>query len=253
MLENTILAKNRQGKKALSFSLSFSAPELIEYAAIAGFDAVHLDGEHGAFSPVAVDRIVDVAHAHGMSVTARVPNFRADEINRWLDRGLQGIMAPHVETGAQAQALVNACYFPTLGHRSWGGHRGTDFNDDTLLEPYGGRDGFTAFANANMLVYAQVESKTGYDNLDDILAVEGLHAIAFGSFDLGFSLGLGGAGASHPEVDRIQADMTRRARAAGKRMSGDYCTTLGVPALLLEAGRAFVAEHRDDAFPEQTG
>ncbi len=244
-------SQNRERKKALSLHLSFSTPELIEYASIAGFDAVHLDGEHGAFSPVEVDLIVGAAHAHGMSVTARVPNSQSDQINRWLDRGVQGIMAPHIETGAQAQALVDACYFPPLGHRSWGGHRGTDFNDDILLEAHGGRDGFTTFANDNMLVYAQVESKLGYENLDDILAVDGIDAIAFGSFDLGFSLGGGAAGASSPDVNRVEADISKRARAAGKRISSDYCSMLLLPLLLLESGRAFVAEHADDAFPDQ--
>ncbi len=39
MIENTILAKNRQGKKAVTFAMTFPAVELVEYAAIAGFDA----------------------------------------------------------------------------------------------------------------------------------------------------------------------------------------------------------------------
>lgn len=249
MIENTIFAKNRQGKKALSFSLTFPAPELIEYAALAGFDAVHLDGEHGAFNPVAVDQIVHVAHAHGLCVTARVPNIRADEINQWLDRGIQGIMAPHIETGEQAQALVDACYFAPLGHRSWGTHRGTGFNDDTLIAAkFGGRAQFVEFANQNMLVYVQIESKRGYENLDDILAVEGLHAVAFGPFDLAFSLNLPGQGAGHPEVDRIQADIKQRAYAAGKRLSGDYFISMGMVPTVLTAGREFVAQHADDVF-----
>lgn len=249
MIENTIFARNRQGKKALSLSMTFPAPELIEYVALAGFDAIHLDGEHGAFNPVAVDRIVQVAHAHRLSVKARVPNIRADEINQWLDRGIQGIMAPHIETGAQAQALVDACYFAPLGHRSWGTHRGTAFNDDTLVtEKYGGRRAFAEFANANMFVYAQVESKLGYENLDAILAVDGLHAIAFGPFDLGFSLGLPGAGAEHPTIRRILDDITQRTRTAGKRLFSDYFVELGVVPALLAAGREFVAQHQDEAF-----
>jgi len=249
MIENTIFAQNRQGKKAISLSMTFPTPDLVEYAAIAGFHAIHLDGEHGAFNPVDVDRIVQVAHAHGLSVKARVPNIRADEINQWLDRGIQGIMAPHIETGAQAQALVDACYFAPLGHRSWGTHRGTAFNDETLVtETYGGRRAFAEFANANMFVYAQVESKLGYENLDAILAVEGLHAIAFGPFDLGFSLGLPGAGAEHPEIRRILDDITQRTRAAGKRLFSDHFVELGVVAALLAAGREFVAQHRDEAF-----
>lgn len=249
MIENTIFVRNRQGKKALSLSMTFPMPELVEYAALAGFHAIHLDGEHGAFSSTDVDQIVNIAHAHGLSVKARVPNIRADAINQWLDRGIQGIMAPHIETGAQAQQLVDACYFAPKGHRSWGTHRGTAFNDETLLTTrYGSRGAFAEFADANMLVYAQVESQKGYENLDEILAVKGLHAIAFGPFDLGFSLGLAGAGAEHPEIERIQTDMETRARAAGKRLARDYFVDLGVVPAFLQAGRAFVAKHEGDRF-----
>ena len=127
-----------------------------------------------------------------------------------------GHYGTHIETGTQAQQLVDACYFAPLGHRSWGTHRGTAFNDDELLgTKYGGRREFAEFANANTLVYAQVESQLGYANLDEILAVKGLHAIAFGPYDLGFSLGLPGAGADNPEIGRILADIEARTRAAG--------------------------------------
>lgn len=252
MIENTILVRNREGRKAVVLAMTFAQPAWVEYAALAGFDAIHLDGEHGAFSPVAVDRMVHAAHAHGLSVTARVPNIDADEINRWLDRGVQGIVAPHIETGRQAQTLADACYFGPAGHRSWGGGRGTDFNDETLLQGrYGGRLQFARFANRNMLVMAQVESQRGYANLDEILAVEGLDAIAFGAFDLGFSLGLHGEGADHPRVAQVLADIERRTRRAGKRLSSDYSVQIDLAAMVLEAGRQFTAQHRDNPFAAQ--
>ncbi len=249
MFENTILACNREGRKALSLHLISAEPFWIELAALAGFDCLHLDGEHGAFNPVAVDNIVSVAHAHGLTVKARIPNHNADEINRWLDRGVQGVMAPHIETGDQAQALVDACYFGPLGHRSWGGGRGTEFNDDALLEArYGGRRAFAEFANDNMLVWAQVESQLGLDNLDAILAVEGLDGIAFGPFDLGYSLGLPGAGAEHPEVARVLDEIEDRTRAVGKRLSSDYVMEMNQADALLAAGRNFIQRHRETPF-----
>ncbi len=250
MFENTIWAKHQAGRKALSCTLTSAEPAWVEIIAAAGFDVLHLDGEHGAFNPAAVDRLVHLAHAHGLSVKARVPNIAADEINRWLDRGVQGILAPHIETGAQAQALVHACYFGPAGHRSWGGGRGTEFNDEGRLQTvYGGRSRFIKFANRNMLVMAQVESRRGYENLDAILAVEGLHAIAFGAFDLAFSLGFPGAGADHPEVARVMADIEARTRAAGKRMSSDYVVEADLTSLVRDRLRHFAAQHRSESVP----
>ena len=50
-----------------------------------------------------------------------------------------------------AQALADACLFPVEGKRSWGGGRGTEFKDQTVLdEKYGGKLGFAKWANENM-------------------------------------------------------------------------------------------------------
>jgi 4-hydroxy-2-oxoheptanedioate aldolase len=246
VIENTILQKNLQGKKALVLALTFPAAELVELAAVAGFDAIHLDGEHGAFSPEALDLLCRVANGYGMSVTARVPDLAAHTINGFLDRGVQGVLGPHVETGAQAQALADACLFPPDGRRSWGGGRGTELNDPARLEAvYGGRLAFARWANANMLVSAQIESRLGWQHLDEILAVPGLRAVTGGPNDLAASLGHPGE-PDHPERQAATADIERRARAAGKQVAGDLTVTLAVQELVLGAGRAFVASHKDD-------
>src|SRR4051794_6394504 len=221
MIENSILKKNRQGLKALVIALEWPSVEAIELAARVGFDAVNLDGEHGAFTSDTVEQIVRVAHGYGMSVTARVPSSDPWMINLWLDRGLQGILGPHVETGEDAQRLADACLFPPDGWRSWGGGRGTLFNEDAELNArHGGKLAFAKWANANMIVEAQIESKTAYDNLDDILAVPGLMFIAGGPNDFAASLGHPGE-PNHPERQRLTAEVEERARKAGKKAGGD--------------------------------
>jgi 2-keto-3-deoxy-L-rhamnonate aldolase RhmA len=245
MIENSILKKNREGLKAVVIGLTYPSTEAIELAARVGFDAVNLDGEHGAFSPDAVDLLVRVAHGFGMSVTARVPSIDPYMINLWLDRGLQGILGPHIDTKEEAERLVAACLFPTAGRRSWGGGRGTLFNEDAEINArHGGKLGFAEWTNANMIVEAQIESKTAYDNLDAILSVPGLTAITGGPHDFAASLGHPGE-PDHPERQRLTADAERRARAAGKQVASDMTVTMALQALILGAGREFVAQHRD--------
>lgn len=124
MIENTILNANRTGRKALVFSMTYKDLWAVEAAAQVGFDAVALDGEHGAFSPADVDDIVRVANGYGLSVTARVPNIQPNTLNLWLDRGIQGVVGPHIESQEEAQQLADACLFPPDGWRSWGGDAG---------------------------------------------------------------------------------------------------------------------------------
>jgi 4-hydroxy-2-oxoheptanedioate aldolase len=246
VIENTILAANRQGRKALAFALPFPATELVELAARAGFEAISLDGEHGVFTPATVDLICRVANGYGMSVTARVPSIDAYMINLWLDRGIQGILGPHVETGEEALRLADACLFPPDGWRSWGGWRGTEFNEDGYLnEKFGGKLGYMRWANENMIVSAQIESKRAFDNLDAILAVKGLTSIAGGPNDFAASLGYPGD-ANHPERQRLTVEAEERARKAGKRAGGDMTATLGIQEMMLGHGRDFVRRHRDD-------
>ena len=123
---NNILAKNRQGQKGLGCGLVFPSAEIVELIGMnGGFDHVNLDGEHGLFSPESIDAMCRVADGYGLTVTARVPNIDSSTINRFLDRGVMGILGPHIETAEQAKALVDACRFTPDGQRSWGGGRGT--------------------------------------------------------------------------------------------------------------------------------
>ncbi len=246
MIENTILKANREGRQALVFALPFPSMPLIELAAHVGFDAITIDGEHGAYSTESVDDICRLANALGMSVTARVPNIASYWVNLFLDRGVQGITGPHVETGAEAQALADACLFPEAGWRSWGGGRGTEFGDPEKLAEYGGQRAYMQWANDNMIVMAQIESKRAWDNLDDILAVPGLTGVAGGPNDFAASLELAGQ-PDHPDRIAATADVEQRAVAAGKSIGAATFGT-GVRELMLGEARAFCREHADKPF-----
>ena len=244
MIENTIIARNRSGNKALGLAIKSPSTGIIEMAAVAGFDAINLDGEHGLFSPESVDLVCRVANGYGMSVTARVPNIDSSTINRYLDRGVQGIMGPHIETAEEAQALSDACLFPPDGWRSWGGGRGTDNGDQqTLDDRYGGKLGFAQWANSNMLVSAQIESKSGIDNLDDILLVEGITSYAYGPNDMAASLGHPGE-PDNPVVQEAHREIERKVRQAGKRLLSDLISGMRFDEDLLALLRHYVNENR---------
>lgn len=246
MIENTILKANKEGRKGLVFALTFPSLPLVEMAAHVGFEAINLDGEHGFFHEQAIDDICRVANGYGMSVTARVPDSIAYQINLYLDRGIQGITGPHINTGAEAQAFADACLFPPAGKRSWGGGRGTEFNDQRKLdEVYGGKLGFAEWSNANMIVVAQIESKQAWDNLDDILAVKGLTGVTGGPHDFAASMGLPGQ-PDHPDRVAATLDVEKRARAAGKTAGGDMSTGTGAAELMMSVAREFVDQHKND-------
>src|SRR6266404_6090946 len=68
------------------------------------------------------------AERHNLTAIARVPDIGSSTILRYLDRGIMGILGPHIATEVDARQLVRACYFGPLGERSFGANRGTDYN-----------------------------------------------------------------------------------------------------------------------------
>ena len=219
---NKIFEKNRQGKKGVGIGLVYPSAEAIEIIGmIGGFDFVNLDGEHGLFSPESIDEICRVADGFGLTVTARVPSIAPNTINLFLDRGVNGILGPHIETAEDAQALVDACRFVPDGQRSWGGGRGTYYNTSSLLDlPGSQRTEFMERTNENMLVMGQLETKRAFENLDEILEVKGIDAFAWGPNDLAQSMGLPGQ-PEHPDVLEAQRQIAERIHAVGGKMNSE--------------------------------
>jgi 4-hydroxy-2-oxoheptanedioate aldolase len=214
MRSNKILTRMREGKPATGCQLAFPSGVLIELMGVAGLDFVLLDGEHGTFSWESLEDMCRVADLAEVTAIARVPNIEESTILRYLDRGVQGILGPGIDTGAEAQQLVDACYYAPLGRRGLGGApRAADYA--TLA----GRD-YLEGANAETLVVAFLEHVEAIDNLDDILAVDGIDAFYVGPQDMSVSLGFGGQ-PDHPRIGEITAQVKEAAEAAGKRYFGD--------------------------------
>jgi hypothetical protein len=125
---NRIKAAMRAGRKAYGYSLSFPSPWVIDILGKLDFDYVFIDGEHGPFGLDQLEDLCRTAERHNVTAFARVPDIGSSTILRYLDRGIMGILGPHIATEADARQLVRACYFGPLGERSFGGNRGTSYN-----------------------------------------------------------------------------------------------------------------------------
>ena len=191
---NKVKAAMNEGRVACGINLIFPSPQIVEILGQLDFDFIWLDGEHGPFGLGEVEDICRTADSVGLTTLARVPDISASTILRYLDRGVQGIVGPHIATKEDAQQLVDACLFGPSGNRSFGANRGTDywFPIPDLAEYY-------QVCNDNMLVGALLEDQASYDNLDDILSVEGIDYFGIGPND--FSQGTGHPGQpGHPDV-----------------------------------------------------
>jgi 2-keto-3-deoxy-L-rhamnonate aldolase RhmA len=232
---NRIKAAMRAGRKACGYSLSFPSPWVIDILGKLDFDYVFIDGEHGPFGLDQLEDICRTAERYNLTTFARVPDIGSSTILRYLDRGIAGILGPHIATEADARQLVRACYFGPLGERSFGGNRGTAYN---ALIP--DKAAYYREANEQMLVCALLEDVAVLDNLDAILAVPGIDLYSIGPNDFAQSLGYPGE-PDHPEVVKTMGELTARIQRAGGRMQLDVMDGAWVSDMLLEAGQRILA------------
>ena len=132
-MRNFVKKLNSKNKIAKGCTLVYPSPDVVELLGLAGYDYIRLDGEHGAFNPQSIDDMCRVGEGAGLFVLARVPSIESYVINNYLDRGIKGIMGPHIETAEDAKQLVDACRFYPHGQRSWGGGRGNYYHTLSIL------------------------------------------------------------------------------------------------------------------------
>ena len=237
MAINKIKQAIRSGTKAYGMVLNWPSPQIIELVGTLGFDFVQIDGEHGAFDLCDVEEACRTAELVDLTLIARVPNIESSTINQFLDRGVQGIVGPHISGRADAEQLVRATLFGPMGERSFGGGRGVHFGLRKDNRPQ-----YYAEANNQMLIGAMLEDKASMDDLDDIMSVPGIDFFYIGMNDFAQGHGYPG-GTDAPAVLEARAEAFRRVHAAGRLMREDFIVEMHAIEMII-AGAKKVTERR---------
>ncbi len=233
--KNKVIEKMRLGQKAYGAVMNFPSTATVELLGESGLDWVFFDCEHGPFTPETIDDHCRVADLVGLTPIVRTYGNESGTINRWLDRGVMGIMAPHVSTPEQARNAVNAVKFAPIGQRSWGGGRGTHWNKQTDEQ----KQVYMRESNANLLLLIQFETAEAIENVDSILKVDGVDLYTYGPNDLAQSMGFPGQ-PGHPKVVEAMRRTTDRVHAAGKKMESDVMVSMLIPNVIMDAAKALL-------------
>ncbi|HSR10590.1 MAG TPA: aldolase/citrate lyase family protein, partial [Thermodesulfobacteriota bacterium] len=152
-----------------------------------------IDMEHGSFG---IDKLVDMIRGvqiGGSTPVVRVPDHSETGIFKALDAGAVGLIVPGVSTAEQARKIARAARYAPQGNRGACPRvRATSHG----ISPW---DRHVEWSNRNVMVWTIIETVEGFDNLEEIVKVPGIDAMAFGAFDLSQDMGLGG-NTDHPEV-----------------------------------------------------
>lgn len=175
--------KSTKSKYYGLFTKMIPNPALNLMAKDAGIDFVFYDNEHG-FIPV--DKLHDLilfGNNIGLPSFVRVCELSRKEISQVLDCGACGIMVPMIETRDQALKLVQWSKYPPIGNRGYSGGANTNYG------PSGGHSEYMLKINEKTVTIAQIETKLGVENAEEIITVEGIDGVIVGPVDLSISLG----------------------------------------------------------------
>jgi 4-hydroxy-2-oxoheptanedioate aldolase len=166
---------------------------MVEFIGTLGFDAIFVDCEHASTDFALVEELSRAARGVDMATIVRPWSNEEGLINRYLSCGAEGIQTPHVDTRAEAEAIIS-------GITRWEGD------------------------HTRKLLVTMIESETAIASLPDMLKLDAVDVFYIGALDLAQSMGLKG-NPGHPRVraavEATIATIAKAGRVAGMNVQGD--------------------------------
>ena len=164
----------------------YRSTEVPRAFAVAGFDYVFIDMEHGSYNLETAHDLITASVAAGITPIVRVAELAYSLVARLLDCGAQGIILPRVEDPKILEEALSWMRFPPLGKRGYGVN-GTMIGYEPRSFPE-----IIEHQNRNTLSVVQFETVTAMERADELLSLPGFDIAMVGPADLSISLGVPG-------------------------------------------------------------
>lgn len=238
-MNNHFKQRLKSGETLIGLWLSLTSPVAAEACAASGIDWLLIDGEHAPNDLASIFAQLQAIAGKAASAVVRPPCSEVWMIKQLLDIGAQTLLIPMVETAEQAAAIVAATRYPPAGIRGVG-------SSLARASGFGNEVDYARNADEQICVLVQVESLAGLENLEKILATDGVDGVFIGPADLAASMGhLGNA--QHPDVVSAVESAISKIRDSGKA-AGVLSLNRALARSYLESGAKFVAVGSDVSF-----
>ena len=176
-----IIERLHRGQRVYGTHIASTSPVWPGFVRGVGLDFVFIDTEHVPIDRAQLSWMCRTYDALGLPPIVRIPAPDPYQACMALDAGAAGIVAPYVETVAEAEALRGAVKFrPLKGQRLKDALAGK-----ALDEPLAS---YLQHRNEARLLILNIESAPAMDNIDALLDVPGVDAVLVGPHDLSCSL-----------------------------------------------------------------
>ena len=197
----------RKGERVYGVGVEgYVQPRWPRFFANRGLDFVFLGTEHAPLDRMQQAWAVQTYAAHGIAPLLRIPEASPSRAAQAMDAGAHGIVVPYMETVAQVKKVAGA-----VRYRPFRGLQLDDVMNGERL-PSAETEEYLQNVNHNNLLIIMIESQTGLNNLDAMLAIGGVDGVLIGPNDLSISLGIPDQ-TSHP----LFSDAVKTVIEAGRK------------------------------------
>jgi 2-dehydro-3-deoxyglucarate aldolase len=205
--EKGLINDLRNGRCTIGSWITLAHPAIAEIMARAGFDWLTVDMEHSVLTIREAEELIRIIDLCGVTPLVRLSANDPVQIKRLMDAGAYGVIVPMINSAAEAKRAVAAVRYPPRGRRGVGLARAQGYGTSF--------DRYLNWVNKGPLVIVQVEHIEAVDNLEAILAVEGVDGFIVGPYDLSGSLGVPGE-FDHPSMKKAMQRIEAVAKDSGK-------------------------------------
>lgn len=160
--------------------------DVVRIAHATGHHAVLVDLEHSVMPLDVAAALCATAGDLGLTSFVRLPEREYGAIGRLLDCGAHGIIAPRIDTAADAELVSRACRFAPRGQRSQ-----LAMVPQLGMRPIPARELNPSLDDA-VIVQILLETPAAVADADAIAAVDGVDILSIGANDLTAELGVPG-------------------------------------------------------------
>jgi len=158
--------------------ITLPSPETVDVICSAGVDFVVIDSEHAPISYETAQLMVMACESRKVSPVFRVPAVLGDRIVPALEIGSHAIQVPNIESVSMVEAFISAARYQPLGNKGLSPFtRACNYSADFAQH-------MVTSANSNTMLIAQIEGRTGIENLKDILDIRNIDICFIGLYDL---------------------------------------------------------------------
>ncbi len=191
---NKLRARLQKGELVVGSALHSWSPNVMEVAGYAGLDFMRIDGEHSWRRDFTAENLIRAATIADIVAILRVDRDNPYLVRKALEIGAGAVLVPNINTAEQAREVVSAAKFPPEGIRGYCG--------DCFSACWGTKAGneWVAWSDTQPMIGIMIEHVAAMDNLDEIMAVQGLDYVYWGAADYSMSIGLKGPQRYNKEV-----------------------------------------------------